>query len=178
MEPLDRIPDGIEPIVGYRGWIYALHGSRAELHPMHWLGLSEEPSPWEGAESGWVVASCPVDPVDPEHVPGWSCMCVVGVRGHLVAVEAYVGRGLPSLTLIGLRGRRPGRASPRGRGSEFASATDPSVLRVLLRIKPGMVRATTGSSAAGAAPAGRFRTSPRASGDDASRQQHSGKAPG
>jgi hypothetical protein len=27
---------------------------------------------------------------------------VVGVRGHLVAVEAHVGRGLPSLTLTGL----------------------------------------------------------------------------
>jgi hypothetical protein len=29
---------------------------------------------------------------------------VVGVRGHLVAVEAHVGRGLPSLTLTGLLG--------------------------------------------------------------------------
>jgi magnesium chelatase family protein len=29
---------------------------------------------------------------------------VVGVRGHLVAVEAHVGRGLPSLTLTGLPG--------------------------------------------------------------------------
>jgi hypothetical protein len=27
---------------------------------------------------------------------------VVGVRGHLVAVEAHVVRGLPSLTLTGL----------------------------------------------------------------------------
>jgi hypothetical protein len=27
---------------------------------------------------------------------------LVGVRGHLVAVEAHVGRGLPSLTLTGL----------------------------------------------------------------------------
>jgi hypothetical protein len=27
---------------------------------------------------------------------------VVGVRGHLVAVEAHVGRGLPSLSLTGL----------------------------------------------------------------------------
>src|SRR4029453_2741546 len=26
---------------------------------------------------------------------------VVGVRGHLVAVQAHVGRGLPSLTLTG-----------------------------------------------------------------------------
>jgi hypothetical protein len=29
---------------------------------------------------------------------------VVGVRGHLVAVEAHIGRGLPSLTLTGLLG--------------------------------------------------------------------------
>jgi Subunit ChlI of Mg-chelatase len=29
---------------------------------------------------------------------------VVGVRGRLVAVEAHVGRGLPSLTLTGLPG--------------------------------------------------------------------------
>jgi len=29
---------------------------------------------------------------------------VVGVRGHLVAVEAHVGRGLPSLTITGLPG--------------------------------------------------------------------------
>jgi hypothetical protein len=27
---------------------------------------------------------------------------VVGVRGHLVAVEAHAGRGLPSLTVTGL----------------------------------------------------------------------------
>ena len=29
---------------------------------------------------------------------------VVGVRGHLVAVEAHLGRRLPSLTLTGLPG--------------------------------------------------------------------------
>ena len=74
MEPLDRIPDGIEPIVGYRGWIYALHGSRTKLHPIS-FGRSYGLSPWDGAESGWVLASCAVDPVDLEHVPGWSCTC-------------------------------------------------------------------------------------------------------
>ena len=75
MEPLDRIPDGIEPIVGFRMWVYALHGSRAELHPMRSFGRATGPSPWDGAESGWVVASCAAGPVDPEHVPGWSCTC-------------------------------------------------------------------------------------------------------
>jgi hypothetical protein len=35
-------------------------------------------------------------------VTGVTGVTVVGVRGHLVAVEAHVGRGLPSLTLTGL----------------------------------------------------------------------------
>jgi hypothetical protein len=74
MEPLDRIPDGIEPILGYRVWIYALHGC-AELHPTRSFGHAIGPSPWDGAESGWVVASCGADSVDPEHVPGWNCTC-------------------------------------------------------------------------------------------------------
>jgi hypothetical protein len=52
---------------------------------------------------GWLV----LDPlsagthVRSRNVPG---VTVVGVRGHLVAVEAHVGRGLPSLTLTGLPG--------------------------------------------------------------------------
>jgi hypothetical protein len=75
MHPFDRIPDGIEPIVGYRGWIYALYGSCAELHPMSSGGDATDPSPWDGAESGWVDASCAADPVELEHVPGWSCTC-------------------------------------------------------------------------------------------------------
>ena len=75
MEPLDRIPDGIEPIVGFRMWIYTLHRSRPQLHPIRPLGHATGPSPWDGAESGWVDASCAAGPVDPEHVPGWSCTC-------------------------------------------------------------------------------------------------------
>ena len=46
----------------------------------------------------------PIDPrrdVRSRRVTG---VTVVGVRGHLVAVEAHVGRGLPSLTLTGLPG--------------------------------------------------------------------------
>ena len=36
--------------------------------------------------------------------PSRDQVTVVGVRGHLVAVEAHVGRGLPSPTLTGLPG--------------------------------------------------------------------------
>ena len=75
MEPLDRIPDGIEPMVGFRMWLYTLHRFQPQLHPINSLGHATGPSPWEGAESGWVVASCAAGPVDPEHVPGWSCTC-------------------------------------------------------------------------------------------------------
>jgi hypothetical protein len=34
MEARDRAPDGIEPILGYRAWIYALPGFRAHLYPI------------------------------------------------------------------------------------------------------------------------------------------------
>jgi hypothetical protein len=41
-------------------------------------------------------------------IRGVTGVTVVGVRGYLVAVEAHVGRGLPSLTLTGLPRRSPG----------------------------------------------------------------------
>jgi hypothetical protein len=42
---------------------------------MRSCGHATGPSPWDGAESEWVYASCAADPVDLEHVPGWSCTC-------------------------------------------------------------------------------------------------------
>ena len=83
MEPRDRIPDGIEPIAGFRMWLYTLHRSRPQLHPIRSLGNASGPSPWDSAESGWVVASCAASPVDPEHVPGRSCTCGFYATKHL-----------------------------------------------------------------------------------------------
>jgi hypothetical protein len=54
---------------------------------------------------------------------------------------------------------------------EHIGETDPAVIKVLLKVSDK--GATTGSSAAAAAAAGRFRTTPRASGDDASTTRHS-----
>jgi hypothetical protein len=49
---------------------------------------------------------------------------------------------------------------------EYISETDPAMLKVLLKVKEGGGGTYGGWSAAGAAPAGRFRTTPRASGDN------------
>jgi hypothetical protein len=81
---------------------------------------------------------------------------VVGVRGHLVAVEAHVGRGLPP----GARrfayaeaGVRPPRLPPTsGRRlepydsttarhlpqCEYIDEASPAVLKILLTVKPGL----------------------------------------
>ena len=93
MEPLGRIPDGIEPIAGFRMWLYALHRSRPQLHPISSLGHATGPSPWDGAESGWVVASCAAGPVDPEHVPGWSCTCGFYATKYLPPVIKSISLG-------------------------------------------------------------------------------------
>jgi hypothetical protein len=52
---------------------------------------------------------------------------LLGVGGHLVTVEAHIGRGLPSLVFTGLpgaagRGRHPGSFAPACRGQEAGSA--------------------------------------------------------
>jgi len=69
------VPDGIEPIVGFRVWYYDLTGPRPHLYPICSRRDLSAPSPWDGAESGWVVASCGANPVDPCDVPAWGCTC-------------------------------------------------------------------------------------------------------
>jgi predicted ATPase with chaperone activity len=46
----------------------------------------------------------------------------MGVRGHLVAVEAHVGRGLPSLTLTGLPGATASDVRRSARNREDAAS--------------------------------------------------------
>jgi hypothetical protein len=72
---LERVPDGIEPVVGYRAWHYTMSGPRAKLHTLGSIGTKvTTASPWDGAESGWVVASCAIR-CDPTRVPGELCTC-------------------------------------------------------------------------------------------------------
>ena len=71
----DRIPDGIEPLVGYRLWFFTLGYRRAQLHSLRSSASPLDPlkyTDWEGAESCWVVASCSLG----SHVaPAEDCSC-------------------------------------------------------------------------------------------------------
>lgn len=54
--PWDPIPDGIEPLVGYRAWTYTLRDTSGSLSALSCLPPIKDR--WAGAESGWVTASC------------------------------------------------------------------------------------------------------------------------
>jgi hypothetical protein len=70
-----RVPDGIEPISAYRAWSYVMQGSRAKLFPLGSFAGLTAPSPWDGAETGWVVATCSMADDDPAGVPDEGCTC-------------------------------------------------------------------------------------------------------
>ena len=99
---LDRIPDGIEPLVGYRAWHYTIDGPRASLYPIS----SADSMAWDGAESGWVVATCRIG-CDPVEVPGERCGCgFYSMKSReLLAIEAMV---------LSMRSSRGDDAEPRG----------------------------------------------------------------
>ena len=65
---------------------------------------------------------------------------VVGVRGHLVAVEAHVGRGLPSLTLSGLPGAGGQDARDRIRPAVESAGLGWPLRRVVVNLSPGTLR--------------------------------------
>ena len=51
-----RIPDGIEPISGYRCWSYQVSPVGVSLFPLRQFQAG--PSAWAGAEARWVKARC------------------------------------------------------------------------------------------------------------------------
>jgi magnesium chelatase family protein len=65
---------------------------------------------------------------------------VVGIRGHLVAVEAHVGRGLPSLTLTGLPGAAVQDARDRIRPAVESAGLEWPLRRVVVNLAPGNLR--------------------------------------
>jgi magnesium chelatase family protein len=67
-------------------------------------------------------------------------MTIVGVRGHPVAVEAHIGRGLPSLTLTGLPGPPVQDARDRIRPAVESSGLEWPLRRIVVNLSPGNLR--------------------------------------
>jgi magnesium chelatase family protein len=65
---------------------------------------------------------------------------VLGVGGHLVTVEAHVGRGLPSLTLTGLPGAAVRDACERIRPAVESQRLEWPLRRVVVNLAPGNLR--------------------------------------
>ncbi|MEA2580715.1 MAG: magnesium chelatase family protein [Actinomycetota bacterium] len=65
---------------------------------------------------------------------------VLGVGGHLVTVEAFVGRGLPSLTFTGLPGAAVNDARDRIRPAVENSGLEWPLRRVVVNLAPGNLR--------------------------------------
>jgi magnesium chelatase family protein len=67
-------------------------------------------------------------------------VAVLGVRGHLIAVEAHVGRGLPALTLAGLPGAGVQDARERVRPAVESSGLEWPLRRVVVNLSPAAMR--------------------------------------
>jgi len=65
---------------------------------------------------------------------------IVGVRGLPVAVEAHIGRGLPSLTLTGLPGAPAQDARDRIRPAVESSGLEWPLRRIVVNLSPGNLR--------------------------------------
>lgn len=65
---------------------------------------------------------------------------VVGVHGHLISVEAHVGRGLPALTVTGLPGAGIQDARDRVRPAVESSGLEWPLRRVVVNLSPAGVR--------------------------------------
>ncbi len=67
-------------------------------------------------------------------------MSILGVGGHLVVVEAHVGRGLPSLTFTGLPGTAVQDARDRIRPAVESAGLEWPLRRTVVNLSPGNLR--------------------------------------
>lgn len=106
----NRIPDGIDPIVGYRAWYYTIGQRGARLQPLVQRGSGGTTgiSDWDGASWSWVTATCS-HPAASWHVaPQEDCTCGFYAMSTLPPVvsgcgfrTAQIGPGSTSGVVMG-----------------------------------------------------------------------------
>jgi magnesium chelatase family protein len=71
---------------------------------------------------------------------GVFAVAVVGIEGHVIRVEAHVGRGLPALTLAGLPGAGAQDARERVRPAVESAGLEWPLRRVVINMSPAGIR--------------------------------------
>ena len=89
----NRIPDGIEPIVGYRAWYYSIDQRGARLHPLiqRGSGVAAGISDWDGASWWWVTATCSRGAASWHVAPEEDCTCGFYAMSTLPPVVSACG---------------------------------------------------------------------------------------
>src|SRR6266550_7857770 len=88
----NRIPDGIDPIVGYRAWYYEIGKREARLHPItQRSGVGPRAGAWDGASWWWVKATCSRGAASWHVAPEEECTCGFYAMSTLPPVVSACG---------------------------------------------------------------------------------------
>jgi hypothetical protein len=109
-DPWNRVPDGIDPIVGYRAWYYTIGQRGARLHPLVQRGSGSPTGvgDWDGASWSWVTATCSHVAASWHVAPEEDCTCGFYAMSTLPPVvpgcgfrTAEIGPGSTSGVVLG-----------------------------------------------------------------------------
>jgi DNA-binding CsgD family transcriptional regulator len=100
---LERIPDGIEPIVGYRMWRYTVAADGAQLHSLNCSARvpGHCTCGWAHSGSDWALAGCLLD-VHPNSAPAEECSCGFYAMATLTRLVAQAPIPATALGIPGL----------------------------------------------------------------------------
>jgi hypothetical protein len=89
----NRVPDGIDPIVGYRAWYYEIGQRGARLHPLiqRGSGVHAGVGDWDGASWSWVTATCSRGAASWHVAPEEDCTCGFYAMSTLPPVVSACG---------------------------------------------------------------------------------------
>jgi hypothetical protein len=101
------VPDGIAPIEAFRVWTFEFEGAVGRLHPLRGWSADPGATPWGGAESGWVRATCRgarFFSLPPHAAPGEECSCGFYAVKQIALLPSVAGFGDTVLGRVQLAG--------------------------------------------------------------------------